>query len=623
MGLSSALASALSGLRANQIALSVTSANVANANTPGYVAESVNQIEVPSGGAGASAQITGVTRELDTFIQGQLRTEIGGGGFADQTSNILGQLQSLYGTPGNVGTLETAFNNFTTTLQALSTSSTGLSAQTTALGAAQALAQQLNSTSQGIQALRSNAEQDIGTSVTQANTDLNQIAAINTKLQGLSPTDPTTASLLDQRDNAINDLANLVDVKVITDNSNQVSVFTTTGVQLVGDGLVSQLSFKSGGALTPSSLYNTDPTKSGVGSLTITLPNGASIDAVANKAFSSGKIAADLQLRDQTLVQAQTQVDQLAAKLASSLSDLTTPGTAVTSGTQAGFDLNVANLQPGNTINLTYTDNTTGQQQQVSIVRVDDPTALPLPSPPGASPRVIGINFSGGLASVVTQLNAALAPNHLQFSNPSGSTLRVLNDASPDATVNAASVTSTVSSLTSGNPQLPLFTDAGSLFTGAITGAGSQVTGLAGRITVNQALLANPANLTVFNNSPTTPAGDTTRPDFIFSQLTNSSFNYSPQTGLGSATAPFSGTIPDYLQQFLSLQANAASSATQLQQGQSVVVSTLQQKFDSTSKVNIDTEMSNLIALQNSYAANAHVMSVIQSMMATLEQIQL
>ena len=623
MGLSSALASALSGLRANQIALSVTSSNVANANTPGYVAESVNQIEVPSGGAGASAQITGVTRELDTFIQGQLRTEIGGGGFADQTSNILGQLQSLYGTPGNVGTLETAFNNFTTTLQALSTSSTGLSAQTTALGAAQALAQQLNSTSQGIQALRSNAEQDIGTSVTQANTDLNQIAAINTKLQGLSPTDPTTASLLDQRDNAINDLANLVDVKVITDNSNQVSVFTTTGVQLVGAGLVSQLSFKSGGALTPSSLYNTDPTKSGVGSLTITLPNGASIDAVANKAFSSGKIAADLQLRDQTLVQAQAQVDQLAAKLASSLSDLTTPGTAVTSGTQAGFDLNVANLQPGNTINLTYTDNTTGQQPQVSIVRVDDPTALPLPSPPGASPRVIGINFSGGLASVVSQLNTALAPNHLQFSNPSGSKLRVLNDASPDATVNAASVTSTVSSLTSGNPQLPLFTDAGSLFTGAITGAGSQVTGLAGRITVNQALLANPANLTVFNNSPTTPAGDTTRPDFIFSQLTNSSFNYSPQTGLGSATAPFSGTIPDYLQQFLSLQANAASSATQLQQGQSVVVSTLQQKFDSTSKVHIDTEMSNLIALQNSYAANAHVMSVIQSMMSTLEQIQL
>jgi len=623
MGLSSALASAVSGLRANQAALSITSANVANASTPGYIAESSNQIEVPSGGPGSSVQVTGVTRELDTFIQGQLRTEIGGGGFADQTANILGQLQSLYGTPGGTGTLETAFNNFTSAVQAISTSSTGLSAQTTALAAAQALAQQLNTTSQGIQTLRTNAEQDIGTSVSQANTDLNQIAAINTKLQGLSPTDPSAATLEDQRDNAINDLAKLVDVKVVNTGNNQVSLFTNTGIQLVGAGLASQFNFTSPGTLTPTSLYNTDPTKSGVGTLSISLPNGSSIDVVANNVISSGQIAADLKLRDQTLVQAQTQVDQFAATLASSLSDQTTAGIAVTSGTQSGFDLNVANLQPGNTINLTYTDNTTGTQQQVQIVRVDDPTALPLSSPPGVSPRVIGVNFSGGLASVVSQLNAAFGPNHLQFSTPSGNTLRVTNDATSGATVTAASVTSTVSSLTSGSPQLPLFTDAGSLYTGAITGSGSQLTGLAGRITVNQALLNNPANLTVLSNSPPTPAGDTTRSDFIFSQLTSGSFTYSPQTGLGSRTAPFNGTIGGYLQQFLSLQANTASSATQLQQGQDVVVSTLQQKFDSTSKVNIDTEMSNLIALQNSYAANAHVMSVIQSMMTTLEQIQL
>jgi flagellar hook-associated protein 1 FlgK len=620
MGLSSALASAMSGLRANQAALSITSSNVANANTPGYIAERANQIEVPSGGPGSSAQFIGVNRELDLFIQGQLRTETSGAGFANQTSNILGQLQSLYGTPGSTGTLETAFNNFTTALQALSTSSSGLSAQTTALASGQALAQQLNSTSQGIQTLRSNAEQDIGTSVNQANTDLNQIAAINTKLQGLSPTDPTAASLEDQRDNAINDLSKLVDVKVTTDSSNQANIFTTTGIQLVGGGLASKFNFASAGTLTPNSLYNSNPGKSGVGSLTIQLPNGANLDVVANKVISSGQIAADLQLRDQTLVQAQTQVDQLAATLSSSLSDQTTPGTAVTIGTQSGFNLNLANLQPGNSINLTYTNN--GVQQQVQIVRVDDPNALPLPSPPGVSPQVIGVNFTGGINSVVTQLNAALGPNNLQFSNPSGNTLQVVN-ATTGATVNAASVTSTVTSLTSGSPQLPLFVDAGTPYTGAITGSGSQLTGFAGRITVNSALLNSPSNLTVFSTSPPTAVGDTTRSDFIFSQLTTGTFTYSPKTGLGSATAPFNGTIGNYVQQFLSQQASAATSATQLQQGQSVVVSTLQQKFDSTSKVSIDNEMSNLIALQNSYAANAHVMSVVQSMMTALLQIQL
>jgi flagellar hook-associated protein 1 FlgK len=623
MGLSSALATAMSGLRANQAALSITSSNVANAQTPGYVTQSFDQIEVGNGSSGPSVEVTGVNRELDLFIQGQLRTETAGGGFADQTSNILGQLQSLYGAPGSTGTLETALNSFTTSLQALSTSSSGLSTQTTALEAAQALAQQLNSTSQGIQTLRSNVEQDIGNSVSQANTDLKQIAAINVRLQGLKQTDPSAATLMDQRDNAITDLAKLMDVRTVTDGANQTSVFTNAGIQLVGAGLASQFAFSSPGTLNPTALYNANPTKSGVGSLTIQLPNGANMDVVANKVITSGQIAADLTLRDQTLVQAQTQIDQMAATLASSLSDQTTPGTAVTSGSQAGFDLNVANLQPGNTINLTYTDNTSGTQQQVSIVRVDDPTALPLPSPPNVSPRVIGVNFSGGLASVVAQLNGALGPNNLQFSNPSGSTLRVVNDLTMGATVNAASVTATVSSLTSGSPQLPLFTDAGALYTGAITGSGSQMTGLAGRITVNSALLNSPSNLTIFSTSPPTPAGDTTRSDFLYSQLTTGTFTYSPKTGLGSATAPFSGTIGNYLQQFLSQQANAATSATQLQQGQSVVVSTLQQKFDSTSKVSIDNEMSNLIALQNSYAANAHVMSVVQSMMASLMQIQL
>jgi flagellar hook-associated protein 1 FlgK len=52
------------------------------------------------------------------------------------------------------------------------------------------------------------------------------------------------------------------------------------------------------------------------------------------------------------------------------------------------------------------------------------------------------------------------------------------------------------------------------------------------------------------------------------------------------------------------------------------VVSALQQKMNSDSGVNIDTEMANLISLQNTYAANAHVMSVVQTMMSSLMQIQ-
>jgi flagellar hook-associated protein 1 len=614
MGLSSALATAMAGLRSNQAALSIISSNVANANTPGYVTQNANQIEVASGTYGATVLTTGVNRQLDLFVQNQLRTETSGGAYATQISNILGQLQSVYGTPGGDGTLETSLNNFASALQSLSNNPGNSSAQAVALSAAQSLAGQLNTTTQGIQALRSNVEQDIGNSANQANTDLTAIAQINTQLQGLSPTDPQAATLMDQRDGAINDLSKLVDIRVVNDSSNQASIFTTSGIQLVGAGLASQFNFSSPGSLTATSLYSANAAQNGVGTLSVHLPNGADIDVVANNLVSSGQIAADLKLRDQTLPQAQTQVDQLAATLASSLSDQTTAGTAVT-GPPAGFSVNTANVLPGNTINLSYTD-ATNVQHQISIVNVTDPAALPLQNAANANPLRIGVNFSTGL---VSQLNTALGSAGLNFTN-SGSTLNVLGSAS--ATVTSVSVTTTQQSLASGSPQLPLFTDGNSLYTGQITASGSQMTGLAGRISVNAAVVANPSALSVYSTSPPTAAGDNTRSDFLFSQLTSATFDYSPATGLGSAAQPFNGTVTSYLQQFMSQQSNAATLATQLQQGQSVVVSTLQQKFNSTAAVNIDTEMSNLIQVQNTYAANAHIMSVVQSMMQALLQAQ-
>jgi flagellar hook-associated protein 1 FlgK len=613
----------MTGLRANQAALSIVSSNIANSQTPGYVTRTTNQTETLSGDSGANVSVNGVSRQLNQFIQTQLRTETAGGAYADQIASVLTQLQSVYGTPGNAGTLETAFSNFTTALQSLSTTSGSSSSQISAVTAAQALVQQLNATTQGIQTLRSNAEQDINISVGQANAAMTQIAQINTQLQGLSATDPTAATLMDQRDLAINQLSQLMDIRVSTNPNNQTTIYTTNGVELVG-AQASTLNFNSQGTLNASSQWSSNPANSTVGSLTIKLANGAVIDMIATKSISSGQIAADLTLRDKTLVQAQTQVDQLAASMSSAMSDKTTAGTAAPAALapKAGFDLDLSNVLPGNKINLTYTDKTTNTQHQLTIVRVDDPAALPL-SNVGANPnnQVLGVNFSGGIASVVAQLTSALGTSNLQFSNPGGSTLRVLDNGTNTAAVNAASVTTTVSSLASGSAQLPAFTDGNLLYTGSITRTGSQLTGLAGRITVNPALVADPSKFTVFNTSPPTNAGDTTRPDFLYSQLTTGTFTYSPQTGLGTAATPFKGTLTGFMQQFLSQQSNASTSATQLQKGQDVVVNTLQQKFKSSAGVNIDTEMANLISLQNNYAANAHVMSVVQSMMTSLMQV--
>jgi hypothetical protein len=141
----------------------------------------------------------------------------------------------------------------------------------------------------------------------------------------------------------------------------------------------------------------------------------------------------------------------------------------------------------------------------------------------------------------------------------------VLDDGAPNRSdVLAASVTTTMSSLTSGNAQLPLFTDNGGLFSGAITANGSQQTGLAGRISVNLGLLGDPSRTIVFSTSPLTAAGDTTRSDFILTQLQSGTYRYSPQTGIGTTGAPFTGTLVNFAKQFISQQGEAATAAKQL-----------------------------------------------------------
>src|SRR5260370_10937626 len=255
MSLGSALATAMSGLRANQAALSIVSSNIANAQTPGYVTQRINQTETATGDTGASVSVTGVDRQLNQFIQTQLRTETSGGAYADQMASVLTQLQSVYGTPGDAGTLETAFSNFTTALQSLSTTSGSASAQISTMTAAQALAQQLNATTQGIQTLRSNAEQDINISVGHANAAMTQIAQINTHLQGLSSTDSTAATLMDQRDQAISQLSQLLDIRVSTNSPNQNTGYPRNSVELASAQAPTR-NFHSQGTLDANSQWN-------------------------------------------------------------------------------------------------------------------------------------------------------------------------------------------------------------------------------------------------------------------------------------------------------------------------------------------------------------------------------
>src|SRR3569623_60840 len=392
MGLTQALATAMSGLRANQAARSLVSSNVANVETPGYVRKTVNQVQTTTGTGSAGVSVVGVNRELDVYVQKQVLTETSGASYATTLSNALQRLQGIYGDPSSNTTLESAFNTLTAAMQ--------------------------------------------------------QIATINNQLLGTTGDDAAAASLLDQRDQYITQLSQLMDIRVLTNDRNQVTVFTNSGVQLVGSE-AAKITFDAQGTVTPNTAWNSDPSKSTLGTLTLTFPHGGDIDLIATNSIRSGSIAANLQLRDQTLVQAQAQIDQLAGAMASALSDKTTAGTK-DAGPPVNFSLDLTGLQNGNTVQFSYTDSS-NKTHNVTLVRVDDPSVLPLKNSATNDPNdeVYGVDFYGGMSSVISQLNGMFGGTGLQCANPGApsNTLQISGDAGGTASVGSSSSTITMTSL--------------------------------------------------------------------------------------------------------------------------------------------------------------------------------
>ena len=158
---------------------------------------------------------------------------------------------------------------------------------------------------------------------------------------------------------------------------------------------------------------------------------------------------------------------------------------------------------------------------------------------------------------------------------------------------------------------MPFFTDGGGSYTGAITALGSQSVGFAGRIAVNAALVADPSKLVLYQAG--TAAGDSTRPDFIYEQLTIGALTFSPDGGIGSANAPFTGSIGNYPAPGDQPAGRGGERRRQSQAGPGRrAVESLQQRFNDSAGVNIDQEMANLLNLQNAYAANARVLSTVE-----------
>ena len=614
MSLTSALGAAMSGLNVSQAGIDITSRNIANVGTPGYTRKVAQQTNLLAGGEGIGVRREAAQRQIDEFLQQQLRTASAGTAGLNIKSSMLSRIDRMFGTPDSNSSIAGAVGALATMLQELANNPESDSARQSLLNEAGNLAAKMNRMSDTIQDMRLEAERNIAAGVEQANALLQTIANVNNQISQRQAGSLSAGDLQDKRDMAIDELSRLMDVKVVNRDDGTVTVFTSGG-QLLLDRTPVELTFDERTQIDATSAYE----NGGVG--TIRLVSGSNnIDLLAAGAIRSGALAGYVEMRDKVLPQAQAQLDELAAQLALSLSEETVASQAAVDGAAEGFEIDTASMLSGNTISLTYSVG--GVRQNVTIVRVDDPSVLPLPNSATANPDdvVIGLNFNQPMADIVTDLQAALPPE-VVVSNPGGSVLRFLDDGAADTSnIEALSATVTPAGLADGTTGLALFADGpnGKIFSNSLD-VPPQKAGFASRIQVNPALIADHTLLVSYEAD--VPLGDSTRPLDLLARLTSNPRTYMPSSGIGGAASPFSGSIDEFARRIVSFQSSQAANAERDAAAQEVVSSSLQDRFDAQTGVNIDDEMSNLLLLQNAYSANARVISTIQDLFNVLMSI--
>ena len=232
MSLISTIQLAANSLQANQIGLQVVGQNVANANTPGYSKEDVAFSPLPTQRIGdvllgLGVHVDGVRQQVDKFTDQRLRsaTSDSSGATAQQQAyqNLEGVLGDLKDT-----NLSTSFTAFFSSIQNVLNQPSDVSTRNLAALQGQSLSSDVARLGQGIDAQRSDLDQKINGDVLDANRLIAQVRNLNVQIseqEGGHTSGSDAVGLRDQRNQALNDLSKLVDIRVQEDRSGATNVF--------------------------------------------------------------------------------------------------------------------------------------------------------------------------------------------------------------------------------------------------------------------------------------------------------------------------------------------------------------------------------------------------------------
>ncbi|ABK47564.1 MULTISPECIES: flagellar hook-associated protein FlgK [Shewanella] len=306
---------ARTGVLASQSQLGVTSNNIANANTAGYHRQVATQSTLESQRLGNSFYGTGtyvddVKRIYNDYAARELRigqTTLSG---AEASYGKLSELDQLFSQIGKM--VPQSLNSLFTGLNSLADLPADLGIRSSTLNDAKQLANSLNQMQSSLNGQMTQTNDQITGMTKRINEISKELANLNLELMKSPNQD---AMLLDKQDALIQELSQYAQVNVIPQENGAKSIMLGGSVMLVSGEIAMTMDTKTGDPF-PNELQLT----SSIGSQSV----------AADPSKLGGQLGALFEYRDQTLIPASHELDQLALGIADNFNKMQAQG----------FDLN-------------------------------------------------------------------------------------------------------------------------------------------------------------------------------------------------------------------------------------------------------------------------------------------
>lgn len=306
------LNNALSGLRVAQQQLSVISNNISNVNTDGYTRKILPQSSLVAEGTGQQLGVRSeiIIRQVDFNLTRDLWTQQSATSALEVRSSYLSKVEAFHGPPDAEISIAAELAALQDEFAVLADDPSSGSLQSAVLAQAQTVANRFNDFGDLITNLRNDTQDQIELKINEVNGLLQQVADLNDRIRTAIYTNKSTADLEDLRDEAVKQISQNLDISTYVRGDGVMEIQTRDGVLLTNENPTSL--YFSPTVLGASSAY--PDSAAGIYSDGNPAQNQFSIDITQGRL--GGSIGALIELRDETLVQYQAQIDELAHKTA-------------------------------------------------------------------------------------------------------------------------------------------------------------------------------------------------------------------------------------------------------------------------------------------------------------------